>query len=83
MTDVLGKAVSAKASIAAPGALFFPPGAIGPVPKSVLNTLRIPLSSFPGLRLFDIRQIDFKFDQKPSGGIMITDLAFTSIPFHP
>ncbi|HKF55541.1 MAG TPA: hypothetical protein VKJ45_08865 [Blastocatellia bacterium] len=83
MTDGLGKAVTVKVSTAAPGALFFPPGAIGPVPKSVLNTVRIPLSSFPGLRLFDIRQIDFKFNQKPSGAIMITDLAFTSIPFHP
>jgi hypothetical protein len=83
MTDGLGKAVSVQVSTTAPGALFFPPGAIGPVPKSVLNTVRIPLSSFPGLRLFDIRQIDFKFDQKPSGAIMITDLAFTSIPFRP
>jgi hypothetical protein len=83
ITDGLGKAISAKVSTAAPGALFFPPGATGPVPKSVLNTVRIPLSSFPGLRLFDIRQIDFKFDQKATGAIMITDLAFTSIPFHP
>src|SRR5260370_9007901 len=83
MTDGIGKAVSVKVSNAAPGSLFFPPGSTGPVPKSVLNTLRIPPSSFIGLRLFDIREIDFKFDQKPTGGIMVTDLAFTSIPLHP
>jgi len=80
MTDGVGRAVSVKVSTAAPGSLFFPPGALGPVPKSVLNTVRIPLSLFVGLRLFDIRQIDFKFDQTPSGGILVTDLAFTSIP---
>jgi hypothetical protein len=83
MTDGIGKAVSVKVSNAAPGALFFPPGSLGPVPKSVLNMVRIPLSSFVGLRLFDIRQIDFKLDQTPGGGIMVTDLAFTSIPLHP
>jgi len=83
MTDGFGKAVSVRVSNAAPGSLFFPPGSTGPVPKSVLNTVRIPLSSFVGLRLFDIRQIDFKFDQHSSGGIIVTDLAFTSIPLHP
>ena len=58
--------------------LFYPPGAISAVPKIFLNMVRIPLSSFAGITLTDVRSITFKFDRKPQGALMVTDLAFSS-----
>ena len=61
-------------------ALFYPPGTTGPVPKVVLNTARIPLTSFTGVNLTDIRSVQLRFDQTASGALLITDLAFASAP---
>ncbi|HVG28401.1 MAG TPA: hypothetical protein VM864_01640 [Pyrinomonadaceae bacterium] len=61
-------------------ALFYPPGTTGPVPKVVLNTARIPLASFTGVNLTDIRSVKLQFDQTASGALLITDLAFASAP---
>ena len=47
------------------------------IPKSVLNTVRIPLSAFSGVDLTDVRQVRFKHDVKSSGAVVTTDLAFT------
>src|SRR5262249_47643346 len=58
------------------GALFYPPGALGPVPKVVLNTVCIPLSAFAGVNLSDVRSVQFRFDQRTSGALLIADLAF-------
>jgi hypothetical protein len=62
------------------GALYFPPGSVGPVPKVVLNTVRIPLSAFTGVNLNNIRSVQFKFDQRLQGAILVTDVAFASAP---
>ncbi|MCA1641768.1 MAG: hypothetical protein LC785_07435 [Acidobacteria bacterium] len=64
----------------ASSALFYPPGTTGPVPKVVLNTARIPLASFTGVNLSDIRSVKFQFDQTASGALLVTDLAFASAP---
>ncbi|HEX8130128.1 MAG TPA: hypothetical protein VF527_13580 [Pyrinomonadaceae bacterium] len=80
---VLTDGTGATASVAvgsATSALFFPPGSVGPVPKVVLNTARIPLTSFSGVNLSDIRSVKFVFDQTGSGSLLITDLAFASAP---
>jgi hypothetical protein len=61
-------------------ALFFPPGEVGPVPKVVLNTVRIPLSAFVGVNLNNIRSVRFNFDQRFAGALLITDVAFASAP---
>ncbi len=61
-------------------ALFYPPGTVGPVPKVVLNTVRLPLASFFGVNLSDIRSVKFNFDQTGQGALLITDLAFASAP---
>ncbi|HEY9404380.1 MAG TPA: hypothetical protein VIQ24_17110 [Pyrinomonadaceae bacterium] len=62
------------------GALFYPPGTVGPVPKVFLNTVRVPLTSFTGVNLSDIRSVKFNFDQTGQGALLITDLAFASAP---
>ena len=61
-------------------ALFFPPGQVGPVPKIVLNTVRLPLTAFAGVNLNNLRSVRFKFDQRLQGAILITDVAFASAP---
>ncbi|MBV9924737.1 MAG: hypothetical protein JOZ96_06805 [Acidobacteria bacterium] len=60
--------------------LFYPPGSVGPVPKVLLNTARIPLTGFSGVNLTDIRNVQFKFDQSPQGALLISDLAFSAAP---
>jgi hypothetical protein len=59
-------------------ALFYPPGEVGPVPKVILNAVRIPLSAFAGLDLADIRAIQFDFDQKSQGALLLSDVAFSN-----
>jgi hypothetical protein len=59
-------------------ALFFPPGSVAHVPKVVLNTVRIPLASFGGVNLTDVRTIQFKFDQSAQGALLLTDIHFAS-----
>jgi hypothetical protein len=49
----------------------------------VLNTVRIPLSSFPGVNLSDVRTIRFKLNQIPTGAVLVTDIAFASKPGLP
>lgn len=61
-------------------ALFFPPGEVGPVPKIVLNTVRVPLTAFGGVNLNNVRSVQFKFDQRLQGAVLITDVAFASAP---
>lgn len=61
-------------------ALFYPPGSVGPVPKVVLNTVRVPLTAFGGVNLNSIKSVEFTFDERLQGGILITDVAFASAP---
>jgi thiamine monophosphate synthase len=61
-------------------ALFFPPGSVGPVPKVVLNTVRVPLTAFGGVNLNNIRAVQFAFDERFQGAVLIADIAFASAP---
>ena len=79
LTDSSGSASSVRVSDFS-SALYFPPGSVGPVPKVVLNTVRIPLSAFSGVNLNNIRSVQFQFDQKLQGALLVTDVAFASAP---
>ncbi|HEX8557431.1 MAG TPA: hypothetical protein VF668_04990 [Pyrinomonadaceae bacterium] len=79
LTDGAG-ATSAVTVASYSDVLFYPPGSVGPVPKVLLNTARIPVSAFSGVNLSDIRSVQFKFDQSPSGALLISDVAFSSPP---
>ncbi len=60
------------------GSLIFPPGgpAVIPLPKVLLNTIRIPLSLFTGIDLTDIQSVRFNFDQQATGALLVSDIAF-------
>lgn len=77
LTDGAGTSATTKVSNWSQ-ALFFPPGGprVTPLPKIVLNTIRIPLSAFAGITLTDVQAIRFMFDQRPSGALLVSDLAF-------
>jgi hypothetical protein len=75
LTDGLSNRASALVSDSSQ-ALFFPPGSDGPVPKVVLNTARVPLSSFIGVNLSDVRSVQLRFAHVPSGALLISDIAF-------
>jgi len=79
LTDASGTSSSVRVSDVS-GALFFPPGEILAVPKVVLNTVRIPLSAFSGVNLNNVRSVQFNFNERLQGGVLVTDVAFASAP---
>ncbi|HEX6046030.1 MAG TPA: hypothetical protein VFZ22_16170 [Pyrinomonadaceae bacterium] len=79
LTDASGSTASVRVSDVS-GALYFPPGEVGPVPKVVLNTVRIPLSAFGGVNLNNVRSVEFTFNERLQGAVLVTDLAFASSP---
>ena len=79
LTDASGSSASVRVSDVS-SALFLPPGKVGPVPKVVLNTVRVPLTAFGGVNLNAVRSVQLTFDERLQGGILITDVAFASAP---
>ncbi len=79
LTDASGASASVRVSDVS-GALYFPPGDTGPVPKVVLNTVRVPLSAFGGVNLNAARSVQFAFNERLQGALLITDVAFASSP---
>jgi len=79
LTDASGASASVRVSNVS-GALYFPPGETGPVPKVVLNTVRVPLSAFGGVNLNAVRSVQFAFNERLQGALLITDVAFASSP---
>ena len=79
LTDASGTSSSVRVSDVS-GALYFPPGSVGPVPKVVLNTVRVPLSAFGGVNLRTVRSVQFTFNEHVQGGVLVTDVAFASAP---
>jgi hypothetical protein len=79
LTDGSGATSSVRVSDVS-GALFFPPGEVGPVPKVVLNTVRVPLTAFGGVNLHNVRSVQFTFNEHAQGGVLVTDVAFASAP---
>jgi len=79
LTDASGASSSVRVSDVS-GALYFPPGEVLFVPKVVLNTVRVPLSAFTGVNLNNVRSVQFTFNERLQGGVLITDVAFASAP---
>ncbi len=79
LTDAGGSTASVRVSDVS-SALYFPPGSVGPVPKVVLNTVRVPLSAFGGVNLHNVRSVEFTFNEQAQGAVLITDVAFASAP---
>src|SRR5215510_12891369 len=77
LTDASGSSASVRVSDVS-GALYFPPGDV--VPKVLLNTVRVPLSAFGGVNLNNVRSVQFTFNERLQGGVLITDVAFASAP---
>ena len=62
-------------------ALFYQPGTEPQeLPKVILNTVQIPLSSFAGINLNKVRNIRFKFNQVAAGAMVVSDLAAITGP---
>lgn len=61
--------------------LGIPPGEIAPT--AVMNTLRLPLDSFRGINLADLRRVTLRFDRTSGGTILFSDVAFAGQPVQP
>jgi hypothetical protein len=79
LTDTAGRRASVRVSDVS-SALYFPPGEVGPVPKVVLNTVRVPLSAFSGVNFNAVKSVEFTFDERFQGALLVTDVAFASPP---
>jgi hypothetical protein len=55
--------------------LYFPPGT-GNNRASVLSTLRIPMSAMLNVDVTNLASVDFLFDRKPTGTVLVSDIAF-------
>ena len=84
-TILLRDGAGTTASVAASDhtrSLFFPPSSDVsnsdnlPIPRAILNTVRVSLSEFSDILLTDIRSVELHFDITPIGAINIADLAF-------
>jgi hypothetical protein len=77
-TVVLEDADGARASVAAgTGTNGLQRLNAGFVQHAVLNGVRLPLASFPGVDLTRIRAVELRFDRTGGGRLGIADLAFT------
>jgi hypothetical protein len=79
LTDASGSSASVRVSDFS-SALFYPPGEVQAVPRTVLNTVRLPLSVFSGVNLTAVTSVQFTFNERLQGGILISDVAFASAP---
>lgn len=60
-------------------AMYFPPGNWGTtLPRTMHNTIKIPLADFSGVDITDIRKIRFTFNETAAGTILISDLLLSS-----
>ena len=60
-------------------ALYFPPGDYGTtLPRTMHNTISIPIADFSGVDLTNIEYVRFLFNESGSGGVLISDLAVSS-----
>jgi len=81
LRDGAGQSASVLASDFSRALFFPPPGDEAsndnlPIPHAIFNTVRVPLSAFPGLFLTDLRSVELVFDQTPTGAINVADFAF-------
>ena len=57
------------------GALYFPPGDYGTtLPRTMHNTISVPVEDFVGVDLTEIHFIRFLFNESATGAILISDL---------
>jgi hypothetical protein len=78
LTDGAARSASVRVSTQSQ-ALFYPPGNF---PNDILNMARIPLASFSGIDLHDIRSVQFRFDQQTSGALLVSDISFANPSRH-
>lgn len=60
-------------------ALYFPPGDFGTtLPRTMHNTISIPVEDFTGVDLSDIAYIRFLFNESANGGVLVSDIILSS-----
>lgn len=79
VVDGKGRAASVPVS-AVSDALLRMPGKVGDtgLPKNLLRTVRIPVSSLKGIDLRDVRAIELRTDKVASGTVFVSDLSFST-----
>lgn len=77
LTDNLG-ATSSLAVEDYSAALYFPPGDYGTtLPRTMHNTISVPIADFSGIDMTTIQYVRFLFNESASGAILISDLSLS------
>lgn len=60
-------------------ALYFPPGDWGTtLPRTMHNTISLPIADFSGVDITDIAYVRFIFNESANGAILVSDLALSA-----
>ncbi|TDD60107.1 hypothetical protein E1263_12440 [Kribbella antibiotica] len=78
VVDGRGKAVSVPVSKVSDALTRLPGAKENGLPKNLLRTVRIPLSSLKGVDLRDVRSVELRTDKVAKGTVYLSDLSFSS-----
>ncbi|TDC25602.1 hypothetical protein E1261_23900 [Kribbella albertanoniae] len=78
VVDGKGRAVSVPVSKVSDALTRLPGLKENGLPKNLLRTVRIPLSSLKGIDLKDVRAVELRTDKVAKGTVYLSDLAFSS-----
>ncbi len=78
VVDGKGRAVSVPVSKVSDALTRLPGPKQEALPKNLLRTVRIPLSSLKGIDLKDVRAVELRTDKVAQGTVYLSDLAFSS-----
>ncbi|WP_238161203.1 Calx-beta domain-containing protein [Kribbella antibiotica] len=76
--DGRGRAAAVPVSAVSDALVRMPGNKSAGLPKNLLRTVRIPLSSLKGVNLRDVRAIELRTDRVAKGAAYVSDLAFSS-----
>ncbi|MEU0094239.1 Calx-beta domain-containing protein [Kribbella sp. NPDC006257] len=77
VVDGKGHAVSIPASTLGDALVRMPGSNDSGLPKNLLRTVRIPVSSLKGIDLRDVRAVELRTDRTATGSVFVSDLAFS------
>ncbi|MFC9695046.1 Calx-beta domain-containing protein [Kribbella sp. NPDC056951] len=78
VVDGRGRAASVPVSTVSDALVRMPGNQTAGLPKNLLRTVRIPLSSLKGVDLRDVRAIELRTDRVAKGSAYLSDLSFSS-----
>ncbi|MEU4394691.1 Calx-beta domain-containing protein [Kribbella sp. NPDC023855] len=78
VVDGKGRAAAVPVSAVSDALLRMPGAPAWGLPKNLLRTVRVPVSSLKGINLRDVRAVELVTDKVAAGSVFVSDLAFST-----